>query len=58
MVAGTDPGHRNALAIARMRERLPVRFEPAEGGVRLEGVVVTCNEDGKARGIEAIRVDA
>ena len=41
-----------------MRDRMPVRFEPAEGGVRLEGVVVTCNDDGKARGIEAIRVDA
>ena len=51
-------GVKSELAISRMRERLPVRFEPAEGGVRLEGVVVSCTDDGKARGIEAIRVDA
>jgi metallophosphoesterase (TIGR00282 family) len=51
-------GVKSELAIARMRVRLPVRFEPAEGGVRLEGVVVTCTDDGKARGIEAIRVNA
>ncbi len=51
-------GVKSDLAIARMRERLPVRFEPAEGGVRLEGVVVTCTDDGKARGIETIRIDA
>ena len=38
---------------------LPVRFEPAEeGDVRLEGVVVTCTDDGKARGIETIRIPA
>ena len=43
-------GVKSELAISRMRERLPVRFEPAEGGVRLEGVVVTCTDDGKARG--------
>ncbi len=51
-------GVKSDLAISRMRERLPVRFEPAEGGVRLEGVVVTCTDEGKARGIEAIRVNA
>ena len=51
-------GVKSEQAISRMRDRMPVRFEPAEGGVRLEGVVVTCNDDGKARGIEAIRVDA
>jgi len=51
-------GVKSELAISRMRDRMPVRFEPAEGGVRLEGVVVTCNDDGKARGIEAIRIDA
>ena len=51
-------GVKSDLAISRMRERLPVRFEPAEGGVRLEGVVVTCTDEGKAQGIETIRVDA
>jgi 2',3'-cyclic-nucleotide 2'-phosphodiesterase len=51
-------GVRSELAIARMRERLPVRFEPAEGGVRLEGVVVTCSEAGRAESIEVLRVPA
>jgi calcineurin-like phosphoesterase len=45
------------IAIARMRTRLPARFEPAEGGVRLEGVVVDCSDDGRARGIELVRVE-
>ena len=44
------------LAIRRMRTRLPVRFRPAEGGVRLEGVVVDCSDDGRASGIELLRV--
>ena len=34
------------LAIRRMRTGMPVRFRPAEGGVRLEGVVVDCDADG------------
>ena len=33
------------LAIERMRTGMPVRFGPAEGGVRLEGVVVDCDAD-------------
>jgi calcineurin-like phosphoesterase len=41
-----------------MRTRLPVRFEPAEGDVRLEGVVVTCTDTGRAEAIELLRVDA
>jgi hypothetical protein len=44
------------LAIRRMRTRLPVRFQPAEGDVRLEGVVVDCSDDGRAHGIELVRV--
>ena len=36
---------------------MPVRFEPAEGGVRIEGVVVDCSDDGRASGIELLRVD-
>ena len=50
-------GVKAELAIRRMRTRLPVRFEPAEGGVRIEGVVVDCSDDGRARGIELLRVD-
>jgi len=47
------------LAIRRMRTGLPVRFETAQGGVRIEGAVVECEaETGKASSIEAIRVPA
>ena len=45
------------LAIRRMRTGMPTRFRPAEGGVRLEGVVVDCDADGRATAIEALRVD-
>ena len=51
-------GVRSELAIARMRTRLPVRFEPAEGDVRLEGALVTCSDTGRAEGIELVRVPA
>jgi len=45
------------LAIARMRTGLPVRFRPAEGGVRLEGVLVDCDPaTGRASSIEALRI--
>jgi 2',3'-cyclic-nucleotide 2'-phosphodiesterase len=46
------------LAIRRMRTRMPVRFQPAEGGVRIEGVVVDCGDDGRARRIDLVRVAA
>jgi metallophosphoesterase (TIGR00282 family) len=49
-------GVKSELAIRRMRTRLPVRFEPAEGGVRIEGVVVDCDDDGRAHGIELLRL--
>ena len=51
-------GVRSELAIGRMRTRLPVRFEPAEGDVRLEGAVVTCTDGGLAEAIELVRVPA
>ena len=35
---------------------MPVRFRPAEGGVRLEGVVVECDAEGRATAIETLRV--
>jgi 2',3'-cyclic-nucleotide 2'-phosphodiesterase len=44
------------LAIRRMRTGMPVRFRPAEGGVRLEGVVIDCDPDGRATAIEPLRV--
>ena len=46
------------LAITRMRTRLPVRFEPAEGDVRLEGALITCTDSGRAEAIELVRVPA
>jgi calcineurin-like phosphoesterase len=51
-------GVKAELAISRMRTRLPVRFEPADGDVRLEGVVVDCGDDGRATAIELLRVQA
>ena len=45
------------LAIRRMRTRLPVRFQPAEGDVRIEGVVVDCTDGGRAERIELLRVE-
>ena len=44
------------LAIRRMRTRLPVRFEPAHGGVRIEGVVIVCSDDGRAERIDLLRI--
>jgi metallophosphoesterase (TIGR00282 family) len=49
-------GVRADLAIARMRTGMPVRFEPAEGGVRLEGVLVECDAGGRALRCEPLRV--
>jgi 2',3'-cyclic-nucleotide 2'-phosphodiesterase len=46
------------LAIRRMRTGMPVRFRPAEGDVRLEGVLVACGEDGRATSCEPLRVSA
>jgi calcineurin-like phosphoesterase len=46
------------LAIQRMRTGRPVRFEPAAGGVRLEGALVECDESGHATSIETVRVPA
>jgi calcineurin-like phosphoesterase len=45
------------LAIARMRTGMPVRFKPAEGGVRLEGAVIECDGDGRASSCEPVRVE-
>jgi len=45
------------LAIRRMRTGMPVPFRPAEGGVRIEGVVLDCDGDGRATAIEPLRVE-
>jgi metallophosphoesterase (TIGR00282 family) len=44
------------LAIRRMRTGLPVRFQPATGDVRIEGVVVECDGDGRATSCQTLRV--
>jgi hypothetical protein len=44
------------LAIRRLRTGMPVRFHPAEGGVRIEGVIVDCDRDGRATACEPLRV--
>jgi metallophosphoesterase (TIGR00282 family) len=49
-------GVRAELAIQRMRTGMPVRFEPAEGDVRIEGALVECDAEGRALSCEAIRV--
>ena len=49
-------GVKAELAIRRMRTGMPVRFHPAEGGVRIEGVVVECDADGRATRCESLRV--
>ena len=44
------------LAIRRMRTGMPVRFETATRGVRLEGALVTCDPaTGRASAIEPVR---
>ena len=44
-------------AIYRMRTGMPVRFETAEGSVRIEGALIDCDESGRATAIEPVRVD-
>jgi metallophosphoesterase (TIGR00282 family) len=49
-------GVKAELAIARMRTGMGVRFEPADGGVRIEGALVECDADGRALSCEPVRV--
>jgi metallophosphoesterase (TIGR00282 family) len=50
-------GVQKELAIRRMRTGMPVRFETASAGVRLEGALVTCDpQTGRASAIDAVRV--
>jgi 2',3'-cyclic-nucleotide 2'-phosphodiesterase len=50
-------GVKTELAIRRMRTGMPVRFETAEGGVRIEGAVIDCDPaTGRATAIEPVRV--
>jgi metallophosphoesterase (TIGR00282 family) len=50
-------GVRAELAISRMRTGIPVRFQPADGDVRIEGALVECDAaTGRATACEAVRV--
>jgi metallophosphoesterase (TIGR00282 family) len=44
-------------AIRRFVTGMPVRLEPATEGVRIEGVLVECDGNGRATSCEAVRVD-
>jgi metallophosphoesterase (TIGR00282 family) len=44
-------------AIRRFVTGMPVRLEPASGGVRIEGALVECGADGRATRCEAVRVE-
>jgi metallophosphoesterase (TIGR00282 family) len=49
-------GVKAELAIRRMRTGIPVRFEPATGGVRIEGVLIECDSSGRALSCETVRL--
>jgi len=50
-------GVESELAIRRMRTGLPVRFATAQGGVRIEGAVIECDEaTGRSSSITSLRV--
>jgi metallophosphoesterase (TIGR00282 family) len=49
-------GVKAELAIGRMRTGMGVRFEPADGDVRIEGAVVECDAEGRALSCESVRV--
>jgi metallophosphoesterase (TIGR00282 family) len=49
-------GVKAELAIGRMRTGMGVRFEPADGGVRIEGMLVECDAEGRALSCEPVRV--
>ncbi len=44
------------LAVRSMRTGMPIRFETAQGDVRIEGVLVACDADGRATSCELVRV--
>jgi metallophosphoesterase (TIGR00282 family) len=50
-------GSQDEGAIKRFLTGMPIRLEPATGDVRIEGVLVDCDADGRATSCEALRVD-
>jgi metallophosphoesterase (TIGR00282 family) len=49
-------GVRAELAIERMRSGMPVRFQPADGDVRIEGALIDCTPGGRATSCETVRI--
>ena len=50
-------GVRAELAISRMRTGMPIRFQPADGDVRIEGALIECDPTtGRATKCESVRV--
>jgi 2',3'-cyclic-nucleotide 2'-phosphodiesterase len=45
------------LAVEQMRTGMPIRFRTAAGDVRLEGVVIDCDPEGRATRCETVRVE-
>ena len=48
-------GAKKDISLRRFTLQQPQRLEPASGDVRLEGVLVTCGDDGRATAVEAFR---
>ncbi|MSO47415.1 MAG: TIGR00282 family metallophosphoesterase [Thermoleophilia bacterium] len=51
-------GAKKELSLRRFLLQQPQRLEPASEDVRLEGVLMTCDDDGRATSIEAFRRNA
>jgi 2',3'-cyclic-nucleotide 2'-phosphodiesterase len=51
-------GVRTDLVLRRFTTQLPIRFEPAEGDVRIEGALFECDGEGRATSMEAFRLRA
>ena len=49
-------GVRTDLVLRRFTTQLPIRFEPAEGDVRIEGAIFECDAEGRATAIESFRL--
>jgi metallophosphoesterase (TIGR00282 family) len=50
-------GSQDEGAIRRFLTGMPIRLEPATGDVRIEGVLVECDGNGRATNCEALRVE-
>jgi len=49
-------GVRTDLVLRRFMTQLPIRFEPAEGDVRIEGAIFECDAEGRATAMESFRL--